>query len=84
MVPGDVFPQLVTQFSDFFAIPLMDIYNEMTVGGCWPTCWKREYVTVIPKGKSLESMGDLRNISCTLLASKMYESYVLDWFKQDV
>ena len=39
---------------------------------------------MIPKGKVPESGGDLRNISCTLLASKMYESYVLDWLKKEV
>ena len=26
-VPGDIFPQLVTQFADFLAVPLADIYN---------------------------------------------------------
>ena len=26
-----------------------------------------------------ESIGDMRNISCTMLASKIYESYVLNW-----
>ena len=29
-VPGDIFPQLVTQFADFLAIPLANIYNSMT------------------------------------------------------
>ena len=84
MVPGDVFPQLVTTFADFFAIPLTAIYNDISESGVWPTCWKREYVTVIPKTKKPSSVNDLRNISCTLLASKMYESYVLDWLKEEV
>ena len=84
MVPRDVFPQLVTQFSDFFAIPLVDIYNAITRTGVWPTQWKKEFVTVIPKGTKPETLNDLRNISCTLLSSKMYESYVLDWLKDEV
>ena len=83
-VPGDIFPQLVTQFADFLAVPLANIYNCITVTRKWPRCWKREYVTVIPKNSSPQSLSDLRNISCTLLASKMYESYVLDWLKQEV
>ena len=29
MVPGDIFPQLVTDYSDFLAIPLTSIYNEI-------------------------------------------------------
>ena len=83
-VPGDIFPQLVTQFSDFLAIPLTDIYNKITSSRIWPACWKNEYVTIIPKKSCPESLSDLRNISCTLLASKMYESYVLDWIKSEV
>ena len=84
MVPGDVFPKLVTLLSDFFAIPLTDIYNSITTSGVWPKVWKREFITIIPKKNAPESMADLRNISCTLLASKMYESYVLDWLKAEV
>ena len=84
MVPGDVFPQLMTRFADFFAIPLTAIYNDITVSGEWPTTWKKEFVTVIPKGKTPSNLNDLRNISCTLLASKMYESYILDWLKGEV
>ena len=84
MVPGDVFPKLVTILSDFFAIPLTDIYNKISSSFIWPRCWKKEFVTVIPKKSIPEGLGDLRNISCTLLASKMYESYVLDWLKSEV
>ena len=83
-VPGDIFPKLVTQFADFLAVPLADIYNCNTVTKEWPRCWKREFVTIIPKKTSPDSLADLRNISCTLLASKVYESYVLDWLKLEV
>ena len=77
MVPGNVFPVLMTRFSDFFAIPLTDIYNAITRSKTWPTWWKREFVTVIPKGKHPESLSDLRNISSTMLASKI-------WLKAEV
>ena len=30
MVPGDIFPCLVTELADFFAIPLTSIYNEIS------------------------------------------------------
>ena len=50
----------------------------------WPSCWKREFVTVIPKKSSPGSLGDLRNISCTMLASKIFESFVLDMIKIQV
>ena len=45
---------------------------------------KKEFETIIPKKPNPEGLGDLRNISCTMLASKMYETYVLDWLKQEV
>ena len=83
-VPGDIFPKLVTQFADFLAIPLADIYNCITSTRRWPVCWKREFVTIIPKKTNPVDLSELRNISCTLLASKMYESYLLDWVKEEV
>ena len=42
-VPGDIFPQLVTQFADFLAVPLADIFNKITTSKKWPKCWKKEY-----------------------------------------
>ena len=49
MVRGDVFPKLVTELADFFAIPLTSIYNEISRTKIWPAIWKEESVTVIPK-----------------------------------
>ena len=65
MVPGDIYPILVTKFSDFFALPLTNIYNEISSTFVWPTCWKKEYVTVMPKNNKPEKLEDLLNISCT-------------------
>ena len=83
-VPGDAFPNLMTEFSDFFTIPLTDIYNCITRTQQWPRCWKKEFVSVIPKKNNPEGLAGLRNISCTMLASKIYESYVLDRLKLEV
>ena len=74
----------MTKFSDQFAIPLTEIYNCIIQTKIWPVRWKKEFATIIPKKKQPESLGDLRNISCTLLASKIFESYVLDWLKEEV
>ena len=43
-----------------------------------------ESVTVIPKKSNSTAVNDLRNISCTMLASKMYESYILEWLQKQV
>ena len=79
MVKGDIFPQLVNRGAPHLSLPLVDIYNLKTLVGVWPTLWKIEYVTPIRKKFLPEGPDDLRNISCTLLLSKIYESFVLDW-----
>ena len=84
MVKGDIFPDLVTEYSDFFAIPLTSIYNCISATQNWPRVWKSEFVTVIPKTRTPTELGDLRNISCTMLASKVYESFVLGWALEQV
>ena len=61
------------------AEPLSNIYNCITSTSEWPALWKIEYVTPIPKKALPEGPDDLRNISCTQLLSKVYESFVLEW-----
>ena len=39
---------------------------------------------MIPKCRAPAGVGDLRNISCTMLPSKIYESYVLNWLATEV
>ena len=45
---------------------------------------EQEFVTVIPKVRTPNGMGDLRNISCTMLPSKIFESFVLNWLSTEV
>lgn len=74
IVGGDIFPALVTKHSTELSVPLTSIYNAVSSSGIWPAEWKTEYVTLIPK-----SANNLWNISCTMLMSKVYESFVLNW-----
>ena len=84
MVEGGIFPKLMTLFSDQLAVPLTDVYNSITRTFVWPLVWKKEFVTVIPKVSVPQGLSDLRNISCTMLASNIYESYVLRWATGEV
>ena len=84
MVMTDVFPALLAKYPDLFAIPLTSIYNEITRTRIWPSVWKQEFVTPIPKKTLPQSANDLRNISCTALVSKIYESYVLQWLQEEI
>ena len=45
----------------------------------YPTSWKTKFVTPIPKAPHPQSANDLRNISCTMLTSKVNESFLLNW-----
>ena len=84
MASGDIFPSLMSKYADFFAIPFASIYNKITLTKIWPLVWKKEYVRVIPKTACPMDISGLRNISCTQLASKIYESYVLNWAMAEV
>ena len=76
-IEGDIFPSLMTEFADVVALPLTDIYNMIIDTFQWPDCWKIEVVTVTPKCNNPDSFDQLRNISCTLLVSKINESCLL-------
>ena len=84
MVRGDLFPDLVSKYADLLAIPLTAVYNDITETGIWPRIWKNESVTIIPKTRTPTDTSQLRNISCTMLASKVYESFVLGWTLKQV
>ena len=83
MVDGDLYPDLVTKFSDILAIPLTKIYNHVILLREWPSQWKVETVTVIPKGKDAQSFDECRNLSCTPLFSKILEAYMMDYIVKE-
>ena len=84
MVKHDIFPALVTPAAPFLSGPLTHIYNTMFATQTWPTRWKEEFVTPIPKKSVPENMNDLRNISCTALFSKVFESFVLELLTEQI
>ena len=61
-----LFPNLMSEYADLAAVPLTDIFNTISETLIWPTVWKIEIVTVIPKCADPSSFDQLRNISCTL------------------
>ena len=83
-VRGDIFPSLINICSPYLAIPLTDIYNTIIDTYIWPVLWKREHVTTIPKKNVPSDFADLRNISCTLFFSKIFEGYLMKQLKQEV
>ena len=55
---------------------LTGIINEIMAEGAWPKVWKREEVSVIPKGGTATTMDECRNITCTSIFSKLAESFM--------
>ena len=54
MVRGDIFPALMHKYA---AVPLSNLYNEITRTARWPRIWKPEFMTVIPKKRNPEGRG---------------------------
>ena len=84
MVNGDLFPKTINKCAPFLAWPLSAIYNEILISYIWPVNWKREYVTLIPKKATPKDFPDLRNISCTLFVSKIFEKHVLTCLQEEI
>ena len=82
MIKHDIFPSLVNNAADVLSGPLADIY--IAISTSRTLLWKQEFVTPIPKKSLPTSVNDLRNISCTALFSKVYESFVLGWLGEQV
>ena len=75
--------RLVNACAHATAEPLRNIYNAVLNGGIWPRLWKVEEVSVIPKKQRPESYGELRNISCTSIYSKVLEGFMVDRIQQE-
>ena len=83
-VPGDLPPAIVTKYHNLLARPVCSIINAIKSRNEWPRAWQIEYVTPIPEVPNADSIDQLRNIGCTNLLSKVAESFVLDWTKEEV
>ena len=61
---------------NFFAIPLVDIFNESFRSKTFPKILKNFSVSAIPKITPCSTVDELRPISLTSVISKLQESYV--------
>ena len=79
----DIPAELVTEYADILAIPLVNVYNRIITDSCWPDAWKSEAVTVIPKCTNPADFSQLRNLSCTPVFSKVFEYFLLERLKSE-
>ena len=66
-IPGDLPAKVIKQFAAYLAEPLTDIINCSIRRGEYPSLYKFEYVTPVPKVYPCSSVSQLRNISCLLV-----------------
>ena len=83
-VEGDPLPHLVRGMPELFAAPVASIFNKASMAGCWPTRWKTEHITVIPKTRNPSCLAETRNISCTALLSKVLEGALLEQLRDEL
>ena len=77
-VPEDFPPKIWKKYSVELSTPVAALINSILNTGKWPSNWKTEFVTIIPKQNEPKDKGDLRNISLTLFVSKLSENIIYD------
>ncbi len=76
--PDNIPAWLLKDFAPIMALPLTAIYNSSLREGVLPSLWKTSYVTPLPKQRPPRSVEtDLRPISLTPIAAKVFESLVM-------
>ena len=84
-LPIDIPDVLRKEGAEFLAEPLTNIFNTCLREGKYPSAWKQEYVTPVPKHtKNLETLKDVRKIASTSDYSKIFESFLLELINQDI
>ena len=60
MFPIDLPEQIRKEFSLEISVPLVNIYNSCLTQGIFPSIWKQELVTPVPKKEYLKEIKDTR------------------------
>ena len=71
-------------FSLELTTPVTNIINTCLTQQVFPTLWKEELVSPVPKVPFPKIFKDLRKISSTSDFSKLFEGYLKDWIMADI
>ena len=83
-LPLDLPDELRKECAAHLAAPLTLILNSCLNHSIYPTLWKQEWVTPVPKITHPKDISDLRKISCTSDFSKTFEGFLKDWILEDI
>ena len=81
---GDVPAKVVRYFAAYLADPLTSIINCAIRTGDYPSIWKEEIATPIPKAHPTIKLDDLRNISGLLNCNKIAEKLIAELIISDM
>ena len=81
---GDIPWKVISEFSVELSEPLTNIFNTALIEGVWPSIWKHEHITPVPKIYPPNKTDDLRRISGTKSFSKLFEALLAESIIQDM
>ena len=83
-LPIDIPDKVRQECAIMLSVPLTTIINDSLKQSVYPSTWKQEWVTPVPKLSHPKQISDLRKISSTSDYSKLYEGFLKDWIMEDV
>ena len=83
-VKGDLPMKLIAEFSIELSQPLTHIINYIFETKIYPTIWKKETITPIPKVYPAESMKNLRPISGLMNFAKVFDRILAEYMTEDM
>ena len=83
-IKGDIPVKLIKMFGYQLSFPLSNIFVRCCKAGEYPSIWKTETVTPVPKQYPPEQLKHLRKISGTLNFSKLFEKFLAEAIISDM
>ena len=74
--PGDIPTAILKKCSKELSIPVTNVLNSAIKQGVWPTIFKTEYVTPVPKVFPPKKLKNLRSISGLMTFDKIFEKLI--------
>ena len=83
-VEGDLPVRVIQEFAKDMASPLSHLISESLAAGIYPSLWKVENVTPVPKIFPPERLKDLRKISGLIYFSKITDKAIAEMLAEDM